>query len=92
LSTLEKNKQESEAQAQKMIEAQGQQNAQNEQLKAQNQMALDTNVSKGKMEEEIVRGKVKANQTKLEGNLALLEAARLAMEAEQGLTVNTGGK
>jgi len=89
---IEKNKQESEAQAQKMIEAQGQQNAQNEQLKAQNQMALDTNVSKGKMEEEIVRGKVKANQTKLEGNLALLEAARLAMEAEQGLTVNTGGK
>ena len=89
---IEKNKQEAEAQAQRMIEAQGQQNAQNEQMKAQAVQAQIQAENQAKMQEEIVRGKVKANQTKLEGNLALLEATRLAMEAEQGITVNQGGR
>jgi len=89
---IEKNKQESEAQAQRMIEAQGEQNAQNEQLKAQAEQARIQAEGRAKIDEEIVRGKVKANQTKLEGNLALLEATRLAMEAESGITVNQGGR
>jgi hypothetical protein len=89
---IEKNKQEAQAQAEKMIEAQGQQNTQNEQMKAQAEMARIKAEGDMKMQEEVVRGRVKANQTKLEGNLALLEAARVAMEAEQGIMVNQGGK
>jgi hypothetical protein len=89
---IEKNKQEAQAQSQKAMETQGQINAQNEQVKIQGQQALLQAEGGMKINEEIVRGKVKANQTKLEGNLALLEAARQSMEAEQGLVVNTGGK
>ena len=61
-------------------------------MKAQAEMARIKAENEAKVSEEIVRGKVKANQTKLEGNLALLEATRLAMEAEQGVTVNQGGR
>jgi hypothetical protein len=82
---IEKNKQEAAQQSQKMIEAQGQQNMQNEQVKAQVEQARIQEEAKAKINEEIIRGKVKANQTKLEGNLALLEATRQAMEVEQGL-------
>jgi len=90
---IEKNKQEAEKQSQTMIQAQGEQNAQNEQMKIQGQQALLQAEGQQKINEEIIRGKVKSNQTKLEGNLALLEAARLSMEAEQGLTtVKTGGR
>ena len=89
---IEKNKQEAEAQSQRAMETQGQINAQNEQMKAQAEMARIKAENEAKVSEEIVRGKVKANQTKLEGNLALLEATRLAMEAEQGITVNQGGR
>jgi len=89
---IEKNKQEAEQQSQRMIEAQGQQNAQNEQLKAQAEQARIQAEAQAKINEEILRGKVKANQTKLEGNLALLEQARQAMEAENGINVNVGGR
>jgi len=90
---IEKNKQEAAQQSQKMIEAQGQQNMQNEQVKAQAEQARIQAEGQMKVQEEIVRGRVKANQTKLEGNIALLEATRLAMEAEQGLQpITTGGR
>ena len=89
---IEKNKQEAEAQSQRMIEAQGQQNAQNEQMKAQAEQARIQAEAEAKISEEIIRGKIKTNQTKLEGNLQLLEQARLAMEAESGITVNQGGR
>jgi hypothetical protein len=89
---IEKNKQEAQAQAEKNMQIQGQVNAQNEQVKAQAEQARIQAEGQAKISEEIVRGKVKANQTKLEGNLALLEATRLAMEAEQGITVNQGGR
>ena len=89
---IEKNKQEAQAQAEKNMQIQGQVNAQNEQVKAQAEQARIQAEAEAKINEEIVRGKVKANQTKLEGNLALLEATRLAMEAEQGITVNQGGR
>jgi hypothetical protein len=82
---IEKNKQEAQQQQERNMQVQGEVNAQNEQVKAQAQMALDNNMAKGKIEEEIVRGKIKLDQTKLEGNLKLLEA-------EQGLQVNTGGR
>ncbi len=88
---IEKNKQEAQQQAEKNMQVQGQVNAQNEQLKAQAEQARIQAESQGKISEEIVRGKVKANQTKLEGNIKLLEDARLAMEQESGLIpVNTG--
>jgi len=89
---IEKNKQEAEKQSQAMIEAQGQQNMQNEQMKIQGQQAILQAEGQQKINEEIVRGKVKSNQTKLEGNLLLLENARQAMLAEQGIMTNTGGK
>jgi len=90
---IEKNKQEAERQAKEMMETQGQVNAQNEQVKAQAMQAQIQAENQAKVNEEIVRGKVKMNQTKLEGNLQLLEATRLAMEAEQGIQpVNTGGR
>jgi len=89
---IEKNKQESEAQSQRMIEAQGQQNAQNEQVKAQAEQARIEAEGKAKINEEITRGAVKKKQSILEGNLRLLEEARRAAEAEAGITVNQGGR
>jgi len=88
---IEKNKQEAEAQSQRMIEAQGQQNAQNEQVKAQAEQARIEAEGKAKINEEITRGAVKKKQSILEGNLRLLEEARRAAEAEAGITVNQGG-
>jgi len=89
---IEKNKQEAQAQTEKNMQVQGEINAQNEQVKAQAEQARIQAEAEAKINEEIIRGKIKTNQTKLEGNLALLEAARLAMEAEQGITVNQGGR
>lgn len=89
---IEKNKQEAEAQSQRMIEAQGQQNAQNEQLKAQAELNKIQAEGQVKTGEEMVRGNIKQKQAILENNLKLLEQARLAMEAEQGINVNVGGR
>jgi hypothetical protein len=89
---IEKNKQESEKQSQAMIEAQGQQNAQNEQMKIQGQQALLQTEGQQKINEEIVRSGAKQKQTKLESNIAMLEQLRLAALAEQGIQTTTGGK
>jgi len=56
-----------------MIEAQGQQNMQNEQVKAQAEQARIQAEGQAKIQEEITRGAVKRKQSILEGNLAMLE-------------------
>ena len=89
---IEKNKQEAQAQAERNIQIQGQVNAQNEQMKQQGEIQKIQAQAEADTNEEIVRGKIKLDQTKLEGNLRLLEAVRAGMEAEQGLQVNKGGK
>ena len=89
---IEKNKQEAQAQSERNMQVQGEINAQNEQVKAQAEQARIEAEGKAKINEEIVRGKVKGNQSKLEGNLRLLEEARRAAEAEAGITVNQGGR
>lgn len=89
---IEKNKIEAQAQQERNMQVQGQINAQNEQMKVQGEMAKIQEEGKVKMNEEIIRGKIKNEQTKLEGNLKLMEDLRLAMEAEAGLQINRGGR
>jgi len=89
---IEKNKQEAQAQTEKNMQIQGEVNAQNEQVKMQGELAKIKAEAEAKIAEEQIRGVVKANQSKLEGNLRLLEEARRAAEAEQGVVVNQGGR
>lgn len=89
---IEKNKQEAEQLVKENMQVQGEINAQNEQAKAQAEQARIQAEAEAKINEEIVRGKIKINQSRLEGNLRLLEETRRAMEAEQGILTNTGGK
>ncbi len=89
---IEKNKQEAQAQVERNMQVQGQVNAQNEQMKMQGELAKIKAEAEAKIAEESLRGQIKMGQTKLEGNLALLEAVRQGMEAEQGLNVNTAGR
>lgn len=88
---IEKNKEEAQANAEKMIQLQGQTNAQNEQIKQQAMLQQIEAEAKAKIAEEQMRGVVKNQQTKLEGNQAFLEALRQAADAEEGISVTTGG-
>jgi hypothetical protein len=85
---IEKNKQEAQQQQERNMQVQGEVNAQNEQMKAQSQMALDNNLAQGKINEEIARGGIKMKQSILEANLAMLQQLKNAADAEQGINVN----
>lgn len=87
---IEKNKQEAQQNSQQMIQAQSQANAQAEQSKAQNQMAVDANVSKGKLTEEQMRGNIKDSLLTKQFNMDYLNKLRDAANAEKGITTNTG--
>lgn len=89
---IEKNKIEAQAQTERNMQVQGQVNAQNEQMKIQGELAKINAEAQAKANEEIIRGKIKMDQSKLEGNLQLLQSIREGMEAELGLNLNRGGK
>jgi hypothetical protein len=87
--TLDKNKKEAEALAQRNMEAQSEAQAKAKQMEQQGQMMLDNNLAKGKMMEEQVRGDVKARNTSLEQNYQFLEGLRQAADVEQGIQTTT---
>jgi hypothetical protein len=89
---IDKNKQEAQQNSQMMIQQQAQANAQAEQSKAQGQMAIDNNLSEGKIKEEAMRGNVKDSLLTKEYNMKFLEQLKAAADAENGITTNTGGK
>lgn len=84
---IEKNKQEAQQNSQMMIQQQAQANAQAEQSKAQGQMAIDQNVSQGKMQEESVRGNVKDSLLTKQFNMDFLKSLQEAANAEKGILV-----
>jgi hypothetical protein len=88
---IAKYKEEAEENSNRAMETQAQMNAQNEQVKKQGELMLVEANAKAKIAEEQVRGVVKGRQTILEGNIALLESARQAADAENGL-ITGGGK
>jgi hypothetical protein len=90
---IEKNKQEAQQNSQMMIQQQAQANAQAEQSKAQGQMAIDKNVSKGKISEEAVRGNVKDSLLTKQYNFEFLKMLQEAADAENGIVkVKPNGK
>jgi hypothetical protein len=82
---IEKNKQEAQQNSMMMIQQQAQANAQAEQSKAQGQMAIDQNVSQGKIQEESVRGNVKDSLLTKEYNMEILKQLMAGADAEDGL-------
>jgi hypothetical protein len=89
---IEKNKQEAQKQAETNMQVQAQANAQAEQSKVQGEMMKDANVSKGKKEEEIIRGQVKDSLLTKQFNMDILKQLQEAANAEKGLTVQTTSK
>jgi len=86
---IEKNKQEAQAQAEKMIEKQGQVNAQNEQTKVQGALATIKAQAEADMAEEKLRGVVKDQLMTKEKNYQWLSDMRQAADEEDKI-LNTG--
>jgi hypothetical protein len=89
---IEKNKQESQQNSQMMIQQQAQANAQAEQMKAQGQMAIDSNVAEGKAKEEALRGNIKDSLLTKEYNMKFLEQLKAAADAENGIVPQNTGR
>jgi hypothetical protein len=86
---IEKNKQEAQAESERMIQAQGEQNAQNEQAKAEAELAKIQAEGEVDMKEEVLRGQIKAQQKNMDIIAELYKELREAANAEDGLL--TGG-
>jgi len=86
---IEKNKQEAQAESERMIQAQGEQNAQNEQAKAEAELAKIQAEGEVDMKEEMLRGQIKAQQKNMDIIAELYKELREAANAEDGLL--TGG-
>lgn len=89
---IKKNREEAQQQKSADIQQQIDGNAQNEQLKHQNEMQKIQAEGQMKAGEEMLRGQVKEKNLKLENNYKFLEELRKAADAEKGITVNTGGR
>jgi hypothetical protein len=83
--TIEKNKQEAAQQSERMIQAQGEQNAAIQQQKDQSAAMLIQEDNKAKVTEEMVRNEGKKQNTVLEQNYNFLEGLRQAALAEEGI-------
>jgi hypothetical protein len=86
---IEKNKQAAEKQSQDMIKLQAQTNAQNEQTKTQGAIALSDAQSKGKMQEEAIRGNIKDSLLTKQFNMEFLKQLQDAANAEKGLNIKS---
>ena len=87
---IEKNKQEAQKNAVANMQAQSQANAQAEQSKMQGELAKIQAETEGKAKEELVRGQVKASNTKLEKNYEFLQKLHEAKLKEEGILTGTG--
>jgi hypothetical protein len=84
-----KYKEEAQANAEKMIQLQGQTNAQNEQVKQQGELAKIEAEAKSKMAEEGMRGNIKDSLLTKEYNFEFLKRLQEAANAEEGILTNT---
>lgn len=87
--TIEKNKQEAQAQAEKMIQLQGQTNMQNEQAKMQSELTKIKAQAEASMAEEKVRGMVKDQIMTKEKNYEWLRDLQQAADEEDGILTGT---
>lgn len=87
--TIEKNKKEAQANAERAVQSQAQANAQAEQIKTQGRLAEIQAEAKAKAGEEIIRGQVKDKILTKEKNYELLEGLRISADEEEGIL--TGG-
>jgi hypothetical protein len=89
---INKAKQEALKNSQDAIKLQAQTNAENKQMEIQGQMAKDTNLSKGKKEEELVRGSVKDSLLTKQFNMEFMKMLIDGANAEEGLVTNNAKK
>jgi hypothetical protein len=86
--TIVKNKEEAQANSEKMIQLQGQQNAQNEQVKAQAELAKIRAQAEASIAEENIRGQIKDRQSNKEMVRDLYAELREASNAEDGINTS----
>ncbi len=86
--TIDKNKEEADAQSEQMMKVQSEENAKAEQSKVQGEMAKMQMEQEGKIKEELVRGKIKDQQSNKEIIRDVYANLREAADAESGINTS----